>query len=71
MSFYKIKKFGSGGLHIVLKKSDGFQEGDVVNIVGKHQTETELEKIVKRLLEKYGPDIVRREIEEMQQNKGF
>ncbi|MBU0586303.1 hypothetical protein KJ780_02225 [Candidatus Micrarchaeota archaeon] len=71
MAFYKIKKFGSGGLHIVLKKSDGFREGDVVNIVSKHQTETELEKMVKKLLEKYGPDIVRREIEEMQQNKGF
>lgn len=71
MPFHKIKKFGSGGLHIVLKKSDGFAEGDVVEIRSKHQTETELEKMVKRLLEKYGPDIVRREIEEIQGNKGF
>lgn len=71
MPLYTVKKFGAGGLHVVLKKSDGFAEGDVVEIRGKHQTETEMEKMVRRLIEKYGPDIVRREIEEMQQNKGF
>ena len=69
MPIYTTKKFGSGGLHVVLKKSDGFAEGDIVEIRSKHQTETEMEKMVRRLIEKYGPDIVRREIEEMQHQK--
>jgi hypothetical protein len=71
MTLYTVKKFGNGGLHIVLRKKEGHKEGDVVEIKGKAEQSVELERVFRRMLEKYGPEMVRAEVESMQQNRGF
>jgi hypothetical protein len=48
----KVRAFKNGGLYVPVKKSDGFREGDMVEVTGgsieKPMTRTEIEELIER-----------------------